>query len=64
MGLITISERDLHRIEVLSKVVDGRMTIVKAAHLLAISKRHVQRLLDRIEITGAASIRHKAMVAA
>lgn len=61
MGLITMSERDLHRIEVLSKVVDGRMTIVKAAHLLAISKRHVQRLLDRIEITGAASIRHKAI---
>lgn len=39
MGLITMSERDLHRIEVLSKVVDGRMTIVNAAHLLAISKR-------------------------
>ncbi len=56
-----MSERGLHRIEVLSKVVDGRMTIVKAAHLLAISKRHVQRLLDRIEITGAASIRHKAI---
>ncbi|SCY47487.1 ISNCY family transposase [Rhizobium sp. NFACC06-2] len=61
MGLITMSERDLQRIEVLSKVVDGRMTIVAAAHVLAISVRHVQRLIGRIEATGAASIRHKAI---
>ena len=34
MGLIAMSERDLQRIEVLSKVIDGRMTIVSAAHVL------------------------------
>ncbi|MCZ7500833.1 ISNCY family transposase [Agrobacterium sp. ST15.13.015] len=61
MGLITMSARDLQRIEVLSKVVDGRMSIVAAAHVLAISTRHVQRLVDRIEHTGAGSIRHKAI---
>jgi len=61
MGLITMSERDPQRIEVLSKVVDGRMSIVAAAHVLAISTRHVQRLVDRIEHTGAGSIRHKAI---
>ena len=61
MGLITMSERDLRRIEVLSKVVDGRMSIVAAAHVLAISTRHVQRLVDRIEHTGAGPIRHKAI---
>ena len=61
MGLITMSERDLQRIEVLSKVVDGRMSVVAAAHVLAISTRHVQRLVDRIEHTGAGSIRHKAI---
>jgi hypothetical protein len=31
MGLIAMSERDLQRIEVLSKVVEHRMTIVAAA---------------------------------
>lgn len=61
MGLIAMSERDLQRIEVLSKVVDGRMTIVAAAHVLAISVRHIQRLIGRIEAAGAASIRHKAI---
>ena len=39
MGLIAMSERDLQRIEVLSKVVERRMTIVAAAHVLALSPR-------------------------
>lgn len=61
MGLIAMSERDLQRIEVLSKVVDGQMTLVTAAHILGLSTRQVRRLLDRIRTTGAASIRHKAI---
>ncbi|MBO9108462.1 MULTISPECIES: ISNCY family transposase [Agrobacterium] len=61
MGLITMSERDLRRIEVLSKVIAGRMTMVSAAHVLALSERQVRRLLDRIQTGGAASIRHKAI---
>ena len=35
MGLIALRERDLQRIEVLSKVVEGRMTIVSAAQVCA-----------------------------
>ncbi|NSZ87917.1 ISNCY family transposase (plasmid) [Agrobacterium tumefaciens] len=61
MGLIAMSERDLQRIEVLSKVVSGRMTTVSAAHVLDLSERQVRRLLDRIRSGGAASIRHKAI---
>ncbi|MET4689871.1 hypothetical protein ABIA13_004379 [Sinorhizobium fredii] len=61
MGLIAMSERDLQRIEVLSKVIDGRMTMVSAAHVLGLSTRQVRRLLDRISAGGAASIRHKAI---
>ena len=61
MGLIAMSERDLQRIEVLSKVADGRMTMVSASHVLALSERQVRRLLDRIRTTGAASIRHNAI---
>jgi hypothetical protein len=61
MGLIAMSERDLQRIEVLSKVIDGRMTIVSAARVLALSTRQVRRLLERISTGGAASIRHKAI---
>ncbi|MBB2837638.1 UNVERIFIED_ORG: hypothetical protein GGE64_001374 [Rhizobium etli] len=56
-----MSERDLQRIEVLSKVIAGRMTLVPAAHVLDLSERQVRRLLDRISTDGAASIRHKAI---
>ncbi|UWU30361.1 ISNCY family transposase (plasmid) [Rhizobium sp. WSM1274] len=61
MGLITMSERDLQRIEILSKVIAGRMTMVSASHVLDLSTRQVRRLLERINTGGAASIRHKAI---
>lgn len=61
MGLIAMSERDLQRIEILSRVVAGRMTTVSAAHVLDLSERQVRRLLERIRTGGAASIRHKAI---
>ena len=61
MGLIAMSERDPQRIEVLSKVVGGRMTTVSAAHVLDLSERPVRRLLERMRTGGAASIRHKAI---
>ena len=61
MGLIAMSERDLQRIEVLSKVVAGRMTLVSAAHVLDLSERQIRRLLERMRTGGAASIRHKAI---
>lgn len=60
MGLIAMSERDLQRIEILSKVTAGRMTLASAAHVLGLSTRQVRRLLVRISTGGAASIRHKA----
>ena len=60
MGFIAMSERDLQRIEVLSKVIDGRTTIISAARVLALSTRQVRRLLERIRADGAASIRHRA----
>ncbi len=61
MGLIAMSERDLQRIEVLSKVIAGRMTLVSASHVLELSTRQVRRLLERINTGGAASMRHKAI---
>jgi len=61
MGLIAMSERDLQRIEVLSKVIAGRQTLASAAHVLDLSTRQVRRLLDRMRVNGAASIRHKAI---
>lgn len=47
MGLIAMSERDLQRIEILSKVIAGRMTMVSAAHDMACERRAKLRKLAR-----------------
>ena len=47
MGLIVMSERDLQRIEILSKVVAGRMTTVSAAHVLDLTIRASAGRLNR-----------------
>jgi hypothetical protein len=60
-GLVAMRERDLQRIDVLSKAVGGRMTTVSAAHMLDLSEHQVRWPLERIWTGGAASIRHKAI---
>lgn len=58
MGLVLMSEHELQRVEVLSRVLDGRMRVATAANVLAISQRQVQRLLRRYRADGAGAIRH------
>ena len=60
MGWVTMSERDLQRIEVLAKVTAGRRTVVAAAAVLALSVRQVHRLLRSYRRGGAAAIVHQA----
>ena len=60
MGWVLMSEREVHRIEVLSCVVERSMTVAHAAAVLCLSERQVQRLLKIFRQEGAASIRHKA----
>lgn len=60
MGLILLSERELQRIEVLSKVSDRRMTVLSAAQVLDLTTRQVQRLLKAFQAEGTVALRHKA----
>ncbi|PHR10116.1 MAG: ISNCY family transposase [Sulfitobacter sp.] len=60
MGWVMMSERELNRIEVLSQIEDGRLTIVAAATCLGISTRQMYRLRKTYRTEGAAAIRHKA----
>ena len=55
-----MSERELQRVEVLSQVADGTMSVTMAAAVMDRSARQVQRLLRRFRTEGAAAIRHKA----
>jgi hypothetical protein len=45
MGWISMSERDLQRIEVLSEVLAGRRTVAAAASVLEVSEWQASRLL-------------------
>jgi hypothetical protein len=53
-----MSEHELQRVEVLSRVLDGSMRTCTAAAVLAISPRQVQRLLLRYRENGAGAVRH------
>ncbi|CAN7159582.1 ISNCY family transposase [Phyllobacterium sp. LjRoot231] len=60
MGLILMSERELHRIEVLSEVIERRRTIASAAIVLSLSVRQVQRIMRTFCLEGATALRHRS----
>ena len=60
MGWVLMSEREVHRVEVLSGVVAGGMSISEAASVLCLSDRQVQRLIKTFREDGAVALRHKA----
>ena len=60
MGRVMMSERKLHRVEVLAQIDDGRIDVQSGAHLLGLTRRQIFRLLKRYRVDGAAAIRHRA----
>lgn len=58
MGLLVMSEHELHRVQVLSRVLEGDLRSATAASLLGLSHRQVQRLLLRYRRDGAGAVRH------
>jgi Winged helix-turn helix len=60
MGWVTMSERELNRIEVLAQIDDGKLGVEAGAAVLGLTKRQVFRLLKTYRTDGAAAIRHKA----
>jgi hypothetical protein len=60
MGLVTMSERDLKRIQVLTEVLAGRRTVVSAAAVLALGVRQTFRLLARYQEGGGGALIRKA----
>lgn len=59
MGLVVMSERELQRIEVLARVLDGHLRTATAANLLGLGQRQVQRLVRQVAADGAMAVRHK-----
>lgn len=54
--LVTMSDKELHRINVIQSVVEKRMRRRDAAHQLALTERQTQRLMNRFRESGAAGL--------
>lgn len=57
MGWVTMSERDLQRVQVLTEVLGERRTLASAATVLRLSERQVFRLLRRFRAMAPAAWR-------
>jgi hypothetical protein len=60
MGLVLMSQRELSRIEVLGRLIDGRVDATVAGRLMGLSRRQVCRLKKRFVKDGAVGISHKS----
>jgi transposase len=59
MGWVSMSERDLQRVEVLGEVLRGNRDVVSAASTLGLSERQVWRLLARYKSGGGGALAHR-----
>lgn len=60
--LVTMSDKDLSRYKVINDVCERRLRRKDAAQILNLSERQVQRLMNRLRQSGAASLVHGAAV--
>src|ERR1700687_3118269 len=60
LDLVTMSGRELQRIEVLSEVLARRRTEISAAAILGLSTRQTRRLLTAYRDGGGGALIHKA----
>jgi transposase len=58
MGRIGMSQRELHRVEVLARVKSKELKVVDAASLVGVSYRQAKRLWKRYREEGARGLKH------
>jgi len=54
----TLSQKELQRVTVISRCVQGNLTCARAAELLDLSPRHIKRLKARYRLGSAAALAH------
>ncbi len=58
--IVMLRQRELKRLQVIRKVMEGALTQRDAAGLISLSERQIRRIVRRIREEGDAGIRHKA----
>jgi transposase len=54
--LVTMSQKELHRLEAVQKVRDRRLSVSNAAKILSISRSHMHRLLQAYDREGSGGL--------
>jgi transposase len=57
--LVTLSQKELHRLEAVQKIRERRLTVTQAAELLRLSRSQVHRLLQAYDRGGADGLASK-----
>lgn len=57
--IITMSQKELKRLHVIHKVVEGSLSQARAAELISLSERQIRRIVKRIGVEGAKGIQHR-----
>lgn len=58
--IITMSQKELKRLHVIHKVVEGSLTQVRAAEVISLSERQIRRIVKRIGAEGDKGIQHRS----
>ena len=57
--VITLTQKQLNRLDVINKAIAGFITVAEAAETLGLSERQVQRLKKKVREEGASALVHK-----
>jgi len=60
--IIVMRQKDLKRLHIISKVIEGELTQVQAAEIISLSERQVRRIVKRISEEGDGGIQHRLRV--
>jgi transposase len=58
--IIAMSQKELKRLHVIHKVVEGSLTQVHAAEIISLSERQIRRIVKRIGAEGDRGIQHRS----
>lgn len=59
MEIIMINQKELKRLEIIQKVIEGRIKQIDAGKMLGISERQIRRIVKRIREEGEGGIVHR-----
>ena len=59
-GHLLMSQEELERKRLMEAVLEGRLTLEKASHLLRVSYRQAVRICSRIRAEGAKGLVHRS----